>query len=656
MPGGKERGDLLKSLPRILLILFLLVVPLSKVSTAAAQEKNALVISAAEITSFPAIQFRMDAYDSQGNFLDGLKSGDILIDEDGQTQKVQTLKKIQDGLQIILVLNTASSMANQANGTSEYQLIQKALIEWAKSLPAQMQDDFSFSTPTGLFLIRQHDPQLLIKALTDYQPDFAKAQASLGSLAEAIDLATDPLDSTAMKRAILYITPALPASVSAALPDLTNRATKTGVKIHVWQVGKNSTPTADGSNPLQLLAETTGGRYQEIPQSAPLPEVEPLFQSQRFTYQVSYESTIKTSGSHSLSVQVNQAGQNLTSNSSSFNVTVQPPNPIFLSPPTAIKRTWDGSANKAAPLLTPTNLPLQILIEFPDQHSRPLKATRLFVNDKLVQENTAPPFDRFTWPLDSLTTPTRQMLRVEAVDSLGLSGSSIESPVDITIDQPAKNSLIDRVSGRSMVAIAAVTAAGGILALVLVLNGTQRRSSRNRSKSDKKRMKDPVTQPIPIRQEPSGTGKAKVASSRIASSKPVASWPVPAWPRPGAQNAPARLVALDENEQPITGGAIPLSRQEITFGADPRRATQVLESPTVDPLHARLFRDAGDIFYLADQDSIAGTWINYAPVTSNGARLEHGDLIHIGKVVFRFELLDPNRVSAIKITVTDLEM
>ena len=51
----------------------------------------------------------------------------------------------------------------------------------------------------------------------------------------------------------------------------------------------------------------------------------------------------------------------------------------------------------------------------------------------------------------------------------------------------------------------------------------------------------------------------------------------PIWPRGSAQNAPARLVALDENEQPITGGAIPLSRQEITFGTDPQRATQVLE-------------------------------------------------------------------------------
>jgi hypothetical protein len=38
-----------------------------------------------------------------------------------------------------------------------------------------------------------------------------------------------------------------------------------------------------------------------------------------------------------------------------------------------------------------------------------------------------------------------------------------------------------------------------------------------------------------------------------------------------------------------------------------------------------------------------------------GARLEHGDLIHIGKVSFRFELTDPSRLSENRIQVIKLE-
>ena len=86
-----------------------------------------------------------------------------------------------------------------------------------------------------------------------------------------------------------------------------------------------------------------------------------------------------------------------------------------------------------------------------------------------------------------------------------------------------------------------------------------------------------------------------------------------------------------------------------------RRATQLLESPTVDGLHARLYRDQDDVFFLADQGSVAGTWVNYAPISTGGARLEHGDLIHIGRVTFRFELTDPSRVKPFEIQVVELE-
>jgi hypothetical protein len=41
--------------------------------------------------------------------------------------------------------------------------------------------------------------------------------------------------------------------------------------------------------------------------------------------------------------------------------------------------------------------------------------------------------------------------------------------------------------------------------------------------------------------------------------------------------------------------------------------------------------------------SSAGTWINYTPVSGEGACLEHGDLIHIGRVGFRFSLQKSGR-------------
>ena len=42
-------------------------------------------------------------------------------------------------------------------------------------------------------------------------------------------------------------------------------------------------------------------------------------------------------------------------------------------------------------------------------------------------------------------------------------------------------------------------------------------------------------------------------------------------------------------------------------------------------------------------NSVAGTWVNYAPVSISGSQLQHGDLIHIAKKGFRFTLSRPTR-------------
>ena len=79
-------------------------------------------------------------------------------------------------------------------------------------------------------------------------------------------------------------------------------------------------------------------------------------------------------------------------------------------------------------------------------------------------------------------------------------------------------------------------------------------------------------------------------------------------------------------------------------GGDPTQATLVLDAPCVEPLHARLKHSEDGRYLLLDQGSTAGTWVNYAPISGEGAVLEHGDLIHIGKIPFRFELGRPTHL------------
>jgi hypothetical protein len=221
--------------------------------------------------------------------------------------------------------------------------------------------------------------------------------------------------------------------------------------------------------------------------------------------------------------------------------------------------------------------------------------------------------------------------------------------VQILVEEKPKTGVLN-LSESGMIAISAVVIAGAALAIILTFTNTQRRTRWKRQQAGKKLEKDPLTQPVTVKPIP-----ARSKSNGFWKKDQEKSTPISLWPRAAAPSAPARLVTLDEKEQPITGGAIPITRQEITFGSDPKRATQVLSSSTVDGLHARLFRTPEGEFFIADQNSIAGTWINYAPVAASGARLEHGDLIHIGKMMFRFELTNPSLVPATEIKVVHLD-
>ena len=629
---------------RLLLILFLQAGLLGQVGAGTAQEGGTLDISAPQLEAFPVVQFHLNAYDGQGRFIDSLEKNNLEIVENEQVLQPGQIERIATGLQIIIALNTSPALNNTTGGVSEFQRLQQALQDWASTQANASLDDFSLATPTGLFLIRSKDPRQFYQALVEYQPDLRTLQPSLNSLAEALDLATDPLNDPLARRSILYITPPLIGNNDTSLADLASRAQKIGVQVNIWLISPTASSTPD---PLQQVAEATGGKFFRITPTDPLPEIEPLFSPLRQTYRVQYPSKIRASGSHRLSVNLRQGMTLLSSNQQRFELTVQPPNPIFLAPPALIRRSWKApQEGSPTPYLEPEQVDLQVLIEFPDQHPRAITASRLYVNDELVHENTTEPFDQFTWPVGNLIAPASLALRVEVVDELGLRGSTNEIPVEILIDQPAKTSLSDRFSQRGVIAIAAIVVSGTALALVLAMTSA-RRASRRRQPASRKRPNDPLTQPVTIPPVP-----ARKATTRPKKDGQPAG-PTPIWPQPANQTGPARLVTLDENEQPVTGGAIPLIRQEITFGSDPRRATQVLNSTTVDSLHARLFRSPEGDFSLADQNSVAGTWINYAPVTTHGARLEHGDLIHIGKVMFRFEITDPARIPLSQARVID---
>jgi hypothetical protein len=239
-------------------------------------------------------------------------------------------------------------------------------------------------------------------------------------------------------------------------------------------------------------------------------------------------------------------------------------------------------------------------------------------------------------------------MRLEATDELGLTGSSIEIPVDITIDA-SQSGLFPGLSSNAPIIIGGVIAfTGVILFLVLVIAGRIQPRKLGERRKKRQAKKDPLTQPIKKRKkakakkEEQSAQQARILeriSQRI--STPRIQWPSRTRPTTDPYGT---LVRVTEDGEPVKDATFLITMDELTFGADPKQAVLVLDNPTVEPLHARLWRTSEGLFYLEDSGSVAGTCVNYTPVSANGTPLHHGDLIHIGKIAYRFNLSQPKKV------------
>lgn len=610
-----------------LLVFFLLVVVLPL--PVSAQAGDTVILTSMTVEEYPRITFYFETYDESGRFIEDLQPEEIQALEDGAARPLTVLEKFEPGVQFILALNTAPVFLNQAGGVSLYRRIQETLAGWSQSQSPAGAGDYSLVSNTGLQAIRLQDPLAWAQAVMEYQPDLLTLQPSQVSLSQALDLATDPNPSPLMKRAILYVT-GLPASTQvAALPNMADRAAQLGVRIYVWLVGSPELENTVGGDALRQMAERTGGNLVVYSGLEQLPDIDLYLQPLRYIYKASFESAIRESGSHRLSVQVNHSNLQSTSQERVFDLTVLPPNPILISPPTQVQRTWSEPASKKEEArLEPGALAVPFMVEFPDGHIRPLVRARLVVDGKEVVEKTEPPFEVLAWPLQEYSESGKHMLLVEVEDQLGFQSKTIEVPIEMVVEPAPRRGFFNGLISPERLAIAAAVLTATVI-LVAVLITAGRRLQPSLSGKNRKTAKDPLTQPVIIKKE-----RFLQRSSSAAADVKTLKQPA----------VPARFVRMIEEGYHFVGGDIALSNNDITFGSDAKLAIVFLDDPSVGKIHARLHRSPEGKYIIMDAGSLAGTWVNYNPVSALGVPLNHGDLVHIGRVAYRFELSNPGEI------------
>ncbi len=599
-----------------------------------AQSSGSAVLTRPQIEAFPKVDAYLGVWDEQGLFIHGLQAIDVRMQENEVSLSVDEIQETRPGVQVVVAINPGQTFSTRTKrGLTRGEVLLGVIQKWAISRIGSDLDDWSLLVANGTEASHLSKPDEWLSALDKTALSTQAVSPNLEILSRAIDIAADPTVRSGMSKVLIFITSPIEQPLSIPVDNFIARAKQQGVRIFVWMVASPGAFGLQSTNQISKLATETNGQFIPFTGVDPLPDLENYLESLRNIYRLKYTSQVKAAGTQSVVAQINTPAGIIAAPAQTFDINIQPPEPIFVSPPLEIRRKSSLALTDIAGALTadsflPTLQELQIVISFPDERVRPLVRSALFVDGQLVVENNEPPFEQFTWPLVGYTSSGSHALRIEVEDSLGLVGASTDTLVQVAIEFPKPDPWAWIYRNIPVLSGLVVVLAGAVLALVLVLGGRLKPHTARKARSPS-RKSDPVTQPVPVKSEP--------ANRRLPGWVNRLHWPQ----RHITPQAYAFLSRLSESDELALKTPIPITTDEITFGSDPGQATLVITDPSVENLHARLARQEDGSFRLADQGSVAGTWINYTPVSQEGATLEHGDLLHIGRVGFRFTLQKP---------------
>lgn len=582
---------------------------------------NTVTLSSPSVEAYPRIEVNFWPFDQEGKLYNKLSQTDLHLYENEREIKIDSLELVQPGTHFVIAINEAKTLGNSYSGKTRMARMLEDWMTWAQAQSITTLDDFSLVTNTGVAQNQLTTPGEWVQALNDYQPDLKNAQASLTSLSQAINLLSSLPTTDQKSRAILYVTPLPGEGDLATLNDQANLAAAAKIRLFIWLIGPQSYTTEAATAALQQAATQTGGDFFLFSGAETLPQVSTYLDPYNYEYKLDYTTQIQTTGDYTLLLKIDNKDFQAASDPVNFSLTVQPPNPIFLSPPSTLVLNWVRSSDKKWQI-TPATINLKFMVEFQDGHSRALKAARLFVDDKLASEDLEAPFDELSWNVSQLTESGKHRLQIYVEDEVGLTAKTIEMPIEVIVNPKPLNAfekIVEQIGVTNLVII------GFLLLAVLVMIFGLRRLLTRGAQFGKRR---PNADKDPLKQE------VVIAENEYAV-KPQENEPA-GWPKlPGGGKAPARLLVLN------TGKSIALPASETLLGSDSKHCDVLLSGPTISAVHAQIFTDASKHFYIADKGSAAGTWVNYAPVSSHGTRLEHRDLVNLGALRFKFEVLTP---------------
>ncbi len=365
------------------------------------------------------------------------------------------------------------------------------------------------------------------------------------------------------------------------------------------------------------LYQPTRAYYAHVPRPEEADSLFLIWQRQGNQAQIRYQSLQTKSGRFPITINIG----NLTA-STELVLEIVSPHIELVLPATAVQR--QGSTPDSPLIeLEPTTLQIPVQLSWPDNLPREITAVSLFVNGQQQPQLTTPQPDEagilhLDWNMLSVDTGAYR-LHAELTDVLGYTSETETVVVTITAVRPdpptptpaptATPSPIERVTAVTSTVSRddwlLILTGLGLLGLLLMLVRWWRR-----------RPPKQMPRPRPARQTAeSGEPQEEVDETLIASLHMV-------------EDAPGNRTDILLNED------------NIAIGRDHEVAQIVFGDPSVARLQARIRRRNGR-YWLYDEGSASGTFLNHDRLGLSPRQLQDGDEIRLGRILLHFQLRPP---------------
>ncbi len=585
---GEFWGNLL-----VTLVLILCLLPLQPVQ--AQENQPSIQINSIDNSNFPEI-----VLDYKGlNLSEALPTdpADVEIIEDGQTITPTSLEEHYQGVHFAVAINPDSSLTIRGGDSQPYNL---AMIEALKTVGPEPENArnnrYSFFSNPEVSLVETEEYAAWAANFDDFETISPDISASLSSL----ELAVSALEHSGLHldTVLVYITPYLDFRLLPEFYDLLQRAGQLGVQTQVWIVMSPRVVGSTYETEMQTAIQSSGGTLTSLTGTEVVPNPRDYMKGKGRTFTAHYQSKIRTSGEYELQVRAKlEQSPTLQSAPATLSLDIQPTKLSFINPLNTLEILYNNDGS-----FQPAQLPLEVLIEFPDGYPRSILNSTLFVNGEQVSTNAQPPYGSFVLDLADYVDQTELKLEVRLQDEFGLQGRTPIQTIVLDVLKPESN-LKGGWYTSPWLWFGLLVLATAVAFLVF-------------------------RKPFPKRKSAEESTEAEPKLEKLVEKAPLSAL-VP-------EKSYGNLTRLDPDQTPSAEKPHLLTKEIILIGRDPSLANLVLDNPSIEPLHAEIHFFADGRIRLTDFNSTSGTYVNFKPVGTHGTSLQHADLIHFGSLLFRF--------------------